>query len=1148
MKKYLLYRDPSALMRTCREFSQTGRGICFHHSLLLTLVLTAFSLHASAFDKMLISNLRCEMRSNPTGIDVRTPRFSWQARVEQRGMKQLAYQLLVASSLDLLNEGKADLWNSTRISSGQSHLVVYSGKPLNSRQQCYWKVKVWSNTGEAEWSDAAVFSIGLLQSSDWKAKWIGLDSAFAWDSVTKFARLSARYFRKEIVTTKKIEKATVYISGLGLYELYINGNKVGDQVLAPAPTDYSKTILYNTFDVTAQLLQGKNAIGTVLGNGRFFTMRQNYKPQKWHTFGFPKLLLQLEIKYADGSKQIVGTDASWKVTADGPIRTNNEYDGEEYDGTKELRGWTTVGYDQRAWLKAELVKAPGGTPVAQMNDGMKVMEEVKPISIRQVAGNYILDMGQNMAGWIKMKVRGNRGQQVKLRFAESTQANGELYIANLRDAIVTDIYTLKGEGEESWRPTFVYHGFRFVEISNYPGVPTLQDFTGEVVYDNLQTIGSLETSNAIINQIHKNAYWGIRSNYKGMPVDCPQRNERQPWLGDRTMGAYGESFLFDNSRLYAKWLNDIRDAQTAAGSIPDVAPSFWYYYKDNMTWPGAYLTIADMLYRQFGDKSSIVKHYPSMKKWMGYMKSKYMTKDFIVTKDSYGDWCVPPESPELIHSKDSMRNTDPQLIATAYYYYFLGMMQRFALLTGNKQDVSAFAGEAQNVLNGFTKKFYNSGAGNYSNNTVTANILPLAFGMVPGADSAKVFKSICDKILVENKGHISTGVIGTQWLMRWLTKYNRADIAYTLATNTSYPSWGYMAQNGATTIWELWNGNTANPAMNSQNHVMLLGDLLIWMYENLGGIQSDISETGYRKIIMKPSVQKGLDYVNARYASPYGDIRSSWKRNNGELQFELQVPANTTAIVFVPASAADQVKEGRELASQAKGVRYLRMEDGCAVFEVGSGQYAFISKPNTSQDQKVKSDADQDKKAAEWVQALQLNNAEKESKLATAIATHLKTIRDWHNDHSFTTVPAGINPATGSKLSELDRQMIANSALPVKVHEELMATLRAELSSEQVEIILDKYTVGKVAFTINGYKSIVPDLTTEEEIKILSFLKQAREQAIDYKNMNQISAIFEIYKTKSEQYLNSNGRNWRQLYKAYTDAAKSKKAAATKLQ
>jgi alpha-L-rhamnosidase len=820
-------------------------------------------------------------------------------------------------------------------------LVEYNGKQLTSRQQCFWKVKIWTNKGEEDWTQPASFTMGLLRASDWKAKWIGLDKAFPWDSVSMFARLSARYFRKEINASKKIKKATVYISGLGLYELYINGQKIGDQVLAPVPTDYEKTIMYNTFDVTQSLKQGKNALATVLGNGRFFTMRQNYKPQKWHNFGFPKMILQLEIDYADGTTQIIGSDASWKLTADGPIRTNNEYDGEEYDARKEWKGWNNIGFNDSKWLPVQIVKAPGGILKAQMNENMKVMEAVRPVSIKRLSSKkYILDMGQNMAGWLKIQVQGKRGDSVKLRFAESLQPTGELYVANLRDAKVTDVYVLKGGGKEIWRPTFVFHGFRYVEITGYPGTPTINDFIGEVVYDDIATIGSLETSNNIINQIHKNAFWGIRSNYKGMPIDCPQRNERQPWLGDRTMGAYGESFLFDNSRLYAKWVNDISDAQREEGNIPDVAPNFWYYYKDNMTWPGAYLTISNMLYQQYGDKTSIVNHYASMKKWMNYMKTKYLTPAYIMTKDSYGDWCVPPESPELIHAKDSTRLTDPQLIATAYYYYFLNMMQKFAQISNNEGDIKNFASDALKVKEAFNKKFYNDTTSQYGNSTVTANLLPLAFDMVPDDNCERVFKNITDRILIHDQGHISTGVIGTQWLMRWLTKYNRADIAYKLASNDTYPSWGYMAKNGATTIWELWNGNTADPKMNSQNHVMLLGDLLIWMYEDLAGIHSDTTEAGFKKIIMKPSFNVDLSFVNASYQSPYGTIKSYWKKENGQLNWNISVPGNTTAVVYIPAKE-NEVKEAMNPASSSEGIRFLKMDNGNAVFEVGSGDYSI---------------------------------------------------------------------------------------------------------------------------------------------------------------------------------------------------------------
>jgi alpha-L-rhamnosidase len=616
-----------------------------HIAIILTVMFNC-CLTVFAFGQVSLQNLRCEMLIDPQGIGTAQPRLSWQITSDQRNTNQTAYQLLVASTPTKLAANVGDLWDSHKVMSNRSIMVNYNGNPLTSRTNCYWKVRVWTTAGASQWSQPAKWSEGLLNPADWKARWIGYDNGFPWDSVSKFSRLSARYYRKQFNIGNGIKRATVYIVGLGHYELYVNGQTIGDQVLAEPPTDYTQSVLYSTFDVTNTIKQGANVIGTVLGNGRFFTMRPKYKPKKIKEFGFPKMLLQLEIEYNNGTKQVIISDDSWKFTADGPIRTNNEYDGEEYDATKEFAGWDNTGFNDSKWLKAQLVQSPGGKVEAQMNEPIKVMATVKPLSITQLKpGTWIMDMGQNMAGWVQMQVKGNRGDKVTLRYAETLKPDGSLYVANLRDAKVTDIYTLKGGDTETWHPVFVFHGFRYVEISGYPGKPKLTDFEGQVVYDDMATIGHFETSNPLINQIYKNAYWGILSNYKGMPIDCPQRNERMPWLGDRATGSLGESFVFANGNLYAKWLDDIAQSQKPDGSIPDVAPAYWNYYSDNMTWPGTYILVANMLYNQFANKAPIEKHYASMKKWMDYMRQKYMV-GYIETKDKYGDWCVPPESPE----------------------------------------------------------------------------------------------------------------------------------------------------------------------------------------------------------------------------------------------------------------------------------------------------------------------------------------------------------------------------------------------------------------------------------------------------------------------------------------------------------------------
>lgn len=888
-----------------------------------------------------LQNLRCEMLVNPEGIDVVKPRLSWEITASQRNVQQVAYQILVASTPEKLAANEGDLWNSGKVLSDESIHVKYAGIVLKSKKRCFWKIKTWTNKGESAWSETAFWSVGLLNYVDWKGRWIGLDRSFEWDNESQFARLSARYFRKEFVAPKSIKQATVYIVGLGLYELYLNGQKVGDQVLAPVPTDYTKGVKYNTFDVTKLLQADKNVIGTVLGNGRFYTMRQDYKPYKIKTFGYPKMLLNLDIEYTDGTKETISTDESWKVTADGPIRTNNEYDGEEYDATKEMPNWNKVGFEDKNWLKAQLVQEAGGMFEAQMTENMKVMETIKPVSIKSVNANtYILDMGQNMAGWLRVRVSGKKGDKVSFRFAETLQSNGELFVRNLRDAKVTDVYTLKGEGQETWEPSFVYHGFRYVEITGFPTVPTVDNFDGRVVYDDMATIGDFETSNKTINQIYKNAYWGIRSNYKGMPVDCPQRNERQPWLGDRTTGAYGESFIFDNVRLYSKWLNDIEQAQKPDGSIPDVAPAFWRYYGDNVTWPGTYITVADMLYHQFGDQETIKSHYPSMKKWIDYMQDKYLVNG-LITKDKYGDWCVPPESLELIHAKDPARQTDGELLASATYVKLLDVMQNFARLLHKSDDIKAYEQSKQAIIKAFNKKFLDSKKGQYSNGTVTANLLPLMYNMIPANEKAKVWNSIVEKVLVENKGHISTGVIGTQWLMRGLSENGRPDIAYTIASNRDYPSWGYMAENGATTIWELWNGDKANPEMNSGNHVMLLGDLIIWYYENVAGIKSSKESVAFKRIVMKPEMIAGLTSAKSSYHSMYGTIQSDWKKEGNKFQWNISIPVNTKSLVYLPANSLNQVTESGKAIASVEGVKFVKAEGNKLIVEVSSGNYSF---------------------------------------------------------------------------------------------------------------------------------------------------------------------------------------------------------------
>jgi len=569
------------------------------------------------------------------------------------------------------------------------------------------------------------------------------------------------------------------------------------------------------------------------------------------------------------------------------------------------------------------------------------MHMLKPISVKEIEkGKYVVDMGQNMVGWLAVKLKGTKGKPINLHYAETINADGTIYTANLRGSRNTDIYTPSCDSVFSWEPRFVYHGFRYVEITGIDYLPSIADFLGKVNYDSMPDIGTFVTSDSTINQIYRNACWGIMGNYRSMPTDCPQRDERMGWLGDRATGCFGESFIFGNQLLYSKWIQDIHDSQKETGSLPDVAPAYWQFYSDNITWPGTYIHVANMLYEQFGDDRPIRLHYDSMKKWVEYMQEKYM-KDNIMTKDQYGDWCMPPENLTIIFSKDPARITDGEILSTSFYYRILNIMAKYAEITGNQKDHDDFLELADQVKDAYNAKFFQQEKAQYGNNTVTANIISLAQGLVPARYEQKVFENLTVRIEQEFNSHVSVGLIGIQFLMRGLTAYGRPDLAYRIATNRTYPSWGYMIDNGATTIWELWNGNTADPAMNSGNHVMLLGDLLTYYYENLAGIKSDPTEVGFKKITMNPVFPEGLDFVKASHESPYGLIKSEWQKDGRNLNWKIAIPANSSAIVSIPAEYMSHILVNGKALIKCKDISVASQIQGKVNVNILSGEYTF---------------------------------------------------------------------------------------------------------------------------------------------------------------------------------------------------------------
>jgi len=798
-----------------------------------------------------------------------------------------------------------------------------------------WKAGKEAATG---WKDAAFEEAGWLA-----AQKLGPAGMAPWGEISgpEDRQLPARMLRRQFEVERKVQRATAYVCGLGLSEFYLNGKKVGDHVLSPGLTDYTKRALYVTFDVTKQLRKGANVAGVMLGNGRFYAPRSTV-PTGTTSYGYPKLMFQMHIEYQDGTSAEVVSDAAWNLSTEGPIRANNEYDGEDYDARMEMPGWSAPGFDAAKWQPVQGVGAPGGVLAAQMIAPIRITETLKPIAVTQPKpGTWIFDMGQNMVGWCRLKVSGPCGTEVQLRHAETLKPDGTLYLDNIRGAKVTDTYTLQGKGTEVYEPRFTYHGFRFVEVTGYPGKPSLASIEGQVVHDDLESAGDFVCSNPLLNRIYKNILWGVSGNYRSISTDCPQRDERQGWLGDRSAESKGETYLFNTAALYAKWLQDMADAQKDNGSVSDVCPAYWPLYSDNVTWPSSTVIIPGSLREQFADEGVIASHYASAKKWMDHMAS-FIT-DGIISRDSYGDWCVPPEDPKLIHSNDPARKTDKALLATAYFYHDALLMARYATLLGKADDAQHFTTLAEQLKTAFNKKFFRADTGQYDNGSQTSCVLPLAFGLVPDGQRERVFNHLVTKIMTESKDHIGTGLIGGQWLMRVLTAGGRADLAYTIASQKTYPSWGYMVEKGASTIWELWNGDTADPAMNSGNHVMLVGDLGIWLYENLAGIKSDPEQPGFKHIIMRPEPVGDLQFVKASHRSPYGLIASDWQKQDGAFRWKITIPPNATATVYVPATSAESVTESGKPVAKARGVQLLRMERGRAVVGIGPGNYTFQS-------------------------------------------------------------------------------------------------------------------------------------------------------------------------------------------------------------
>ena len=851
--------------------------------------------------------LTVEGRVQPLGLDDLHPRFGWQFLSGENEVCQIGYRIRVFSlPYDQTTNIPNDqiIWDSGEVQSDSSQWVAYKGPALQPNKDYYWQVRVKTNKDTSGWSSIQKWSTGLLNASNWKGQWIGLDSITPDVRMERHSRIAARHLRKQFSISKPVKRATAHVCGLGYYILNLNGQRIGDYLLAPAPTQYDKAAIYDTYDVTEQckIHNAQCIIEVVLGGGYFFPMTQNYQTNVRSAYGMPKLRLNLIIEYEDGTTETIATDPTWQVAIDGSIRYANLYDGTLIDYRKE----------PTEWMQAQIVDAPCQALRGNTLGGVKAYATEQSVGMTRVGENkFILDFGTNNTGRIYLpSVTIPAGDTIRVRYAEMLEIDGKpvstplptwggvgeeaLYTANLRQAQNADLFV--GNGSPVTITTeFLWHGFRYIEVTGLKEAD-VKHIQRQLMTDDLLSTASISVDGddgGMLNRILANARRGILSNYKGIPMDCPQRDERMPWLGDRTMGCFGESYMTQNHTLYAKWLQDICDAQRKDGNISDVCPSYWRLYNGNITWPAALPFGMEMLRLQYGDERPMQEYAENVKRFLQFAKKK-SGKDGLITYDRYGDWCVPPASLNEVLTKDSTRMTDGALLSSCYYYYICKLM--------------GMDDEAETTRSAINRTFLKDGC--YANGTVTANLLPLAMGIVPDCLTSNVLSALNSK-LSTNDPHIDCGVIGVSWLMRYLSKAGLGNIAWQIATTKTYPGWGYMVENGATTIWELWNGNTANPSMNSGNHVMMLGDLIPWAYECLAGIAPDVQKPGFKHVVMRPDFSiAALNGVTATYPSLYGDIRSKWCRQDGKVTWTVTIPVNTTATLCLPDGKKKEIGSG----------------------------------------------------------------------------------------------------------------------------------------------------------------------------------------------------------------------------------------------
>ncbi|MCY4461873.1 MAG: family 78 glycoside hydrolase catalytic domain [Albidovulum sp.] len=879
-----------------------------------------------------IFDLKTEFATNPIGIGTRRPRFSWKYSHPRDCEQPKYFHILVASTAELLASGEGDLWDSGKVPTSRSPLVEYDGRSLGSRSVGHWKVRLWdSDESASDFSSAGTFEVALLEQSDWRANWVGFPAG----RIGK-----ALYFRNTYALDKSVARARAYICGLGWYEFRINGEKVGDRVLEPAQSEFSKRVLYSTYDIAEYLNSGVNAFGAIVGTG-------------W--YGVPKLVVQIEVEFADGTKRLMITNGRnnndvdlWKVS-DGPIVSSSVFDGEVYDARLEKPNWDRSTGDESGyvhggeWVASMVVDPPGGKLLPQTMEPVRIVDTLRAQSIDQPKpGVFVLDNGQNLAGWAALTAAGQRGTAITMRFAECLSEDGTVNQENLRFAEAQDRYIFAEGGIRTWEPRFTYHGFRYIQLEGFPGKPTVDSILTKIVRSDVAATGRFKSSDPLVNRIEKAVRWTEVSNLHGLPTDCPQRAERMGWLND--MAARSEELIynFDVSRFLPKWLDDIGDAQDpVSGAVSDTAPYRWGARPGDPV-SVCYALIPWLLYQHFGDSRVLEAHYPGMKRWADYLTSR--AKDRIVEDGYIGDW-APPVTEAVagsIGTSAVSARTPSALISSAHYYYMLELLARISAAINRNADAREFRGLAANVRSAFNRRFWDERTGGYASNNQACNSAALYLGLVPEERKASVLGNIV-KDVEDHDFHLTTGNLCTKYIFDVLSDGGEIETAYRLLTQTSYPSWGYMFERGATTMWERWEEATGI-GMNSHNHGMY-ASIGAWLYKALAGIRTGRDCDGFSNVVIAPKVPSGLKSVVASVDTIRGTIETSWKNDAGGFSLTIGIPPGVDAEVHFPRLGKSEgvLTEGGAVASEEStpGISSIRRNEDSIVFNARSGTYRF---------------------------------------------------------------------------------------------------------------------------------------------------------------------------------------------------------------